>query len=75
MGCEAIVDEIVCGVCLNHSKDLDYYLCAIAPICRFCLQNFLNVRKDACPLCAPIKNCSYRIESYDITSYPSPVKS
>ena len=75
MSRETITDKVVCGVCLNHSSDLSFYLCSIAPICRSCLQNFLNVRKDVCPLCAPNKNCSFRIDNYDIASYPSPAQS
>lgn len=76
MGRESIIDKMVCGVCLNHTNDIEYYFCSIAPICKGCLSQFLSTKNNvACPLCPPIKNCSFRIVNYDITTYTSPSQS
>jgi hypothetical protein len=70
-----MADKVICGVCLNYNNNIDYYLCESSPICRDCLKYFLDNKRDSCPLCEPNKKCPYKIDNYDITSYPSPTKS
>jgi len=75
MGYDPTLDSSLCGVCLERRIDVDYYLCDIAHICKECLSLVLSKHTNFCPLCPPNKNCDFRVESYDATTYTGPSRS